>query len=339
MVRAAVVVRPNELELREVPIPSPGPCQALVRIEACSICNATDLKIFRGRLPFIPADAYPGILGHEAVGTVVETDSRAKAFPVGTRVLRPAAQVPGLGCFWGGFAEYGLVTDAAAAAGAGQKPAVPVHPGMQVVPRNIEPEAATQLVTWKEALSYLTSLRAEQARSVLVMGTGPVGLAMCALAKRAFNVPTVASLGRRTAGLERARRLGATATVNTSEPGPLPALRAMAPDGFDLVLDAAGDADLMRVALDVLKPDGRLGAYATDDSEKPSREQLSHDPRVLPGHCDESVAHTRVLDLVSSGALDLRALVSHCLPFDRLREGLRLVETREAVKVVIRISA
>jgi len=336
VVRAAVVVRPNQLELREVPIPSLGPCQALVRIEACSICNATDMKIFRGRLPFIPADAYPGILGHEAVGTVVEADALARAFPVGTRVLRPAAQVPGLGSFWGGFAEYGLVTDAAA--GAGQKSAAPVHPGMQVVPRNIEPEVATQLVTWKEALSYLTSLRAEEVHSVLVMGTGPVGLAMCALAKRAFNVPTVASLGRRTAGLERASRLGATATVNTSEAGPLPALRAIAPEGFDLVLDAAGDADLMRVALDVLKPDGRLGAYATDDSEKPSRRELAQDPRVRPGQCDESTAHTRVLDLVSSGALDLHALVSHCLPFDRLLEGLRLVETREAVKVVIRIS-
>lgn len=337
--RAAVVVRPNELELREVPVPIPGPYQALVRVEACSICNATDLKIFRGRLPFIPADDYPGILGHEAVGTVVKADSRARSFPPGIRVLRPWAQVPGLGAFWGGFAEYGLVTDAEAAAADGEKPPAPVHRGMQVVPRDIEPAVATQLITWKEVLSYMTILDAGEARSVLVMGTGPVGLAMCALAKKAFNLRTVVSLGRRAAGLERASSMGATATVNTSEAEPPAALRAIAPDGFDLALDAAGDADLMRLALDVLKPDGRLGAYATDDSEKPSRQGLAGDPRVRAGQCDESTAHARVLDLVGSGTLDLGALISHRLPFDQLVEGLRLVETREAVKVVINIGA
>jgi threonine dehydrogenase-like Zn-dependent dehydrogenase len=245
------------------------------------------------------------------------------------------AQAPGLGSFWGGFAEYGLVTDAASAAAEGVEPPPPVHKGMQIVPPDIEPELVTQLVGWKEALSYLTSLRAQEAERLLIMGTGPVGLEMCAVAKRVSCVPAVAALGRRTQGLEWARRMGADMTVNTKDEEPLAALRKIAPEGFDLVLDAAGDADLMRLALKVLKPHGRLGAYATDDAEKPSRRELAADPRVVAGECDESAAHERALELVSDGAIELGALVTHCLPFDQLEEGLRLVEMRQAVKVVI----
>lgn len=337
--RAAVVARPNELELREAPTPRPGAYQALVRVEACSICNGTDLKIFRGRLTFIPASSYPGILGHESVGIVVEADARARAFPVGARVLRPMAQAPGLGSFWGGFAEYGLVTDAPTAAAEGVEPPPPAHKGMQIVPPDIEPELATQLIGWKEALSYLTRVRAQEAERLLIMGAGPVGLEMCAVAKRVFRVPIVAALGRRPQGLEWARRMGADMTVNTGEAEPLSALQKIAPEGFDLILDAAGDADLMRLALKVLKPRGRFGAYASDDGAKPSRQELAADPRVVAGECDESTAHDRALELVRNGAIDLGALVTHRLPFEQLREGLRLVEAREAVKVVIRISS
>jgi len=338
-VRAAVVVRANELEFREVPVPKRGPYQALVRIEACAICNATDVKIFHARLPFVRADSYPGILGHEAVGTVIEADAKAKAFPVGARVLRPWAQVPGLGSFWGGFAEYGLVTDMAAAAADGQEPAPPIHRGMQLVPPDIEPALATQLVTWKECLSYLTGLQVGDAEQVLVMGTGPVGLAMCALARKVFRVPDVVCLGRREVGLERARKLGATATVNTAEVEAYAALRALASEGFDVVLDAAGDAGLVRLGLQVLKPQGRLGAYATEDSDKAPWLATTTDSRVYRGGCDESTAHDQALELARDGTLDLRALITHTLPFDQLLEGLRLVETRTALKVVTTIGA
>jgi threonine dehydrogenase-like Zn-dependent dehydrogenase len=337
-VRAAVVVRANELEFREVPVPKPGPYQALVRIEACAICNATDVKIFHRRLPFVRADSYPGILGHEAVGTVIEADAKAKAFPIGARVLRPWAQVPGLGSFWGGFAEYGLVTDMVAAAAEGQEPPQPVHRGMQLVPPDIEPALATQLVTWKECLSYLTSLRAKDAEHVLVMGTGPVGLAMCALARNAFHVPDVVCLGRRETGLEMARRFGATATVNTAEVEPYAALREIGPEGFDVVVDAAGDADLVRLGLQVLKPDGRLGAYATEDSDKAPWLATATDARVDRGGCDESTAHDEMLELERNGTIDLSALITHTLPFSQLPQGLHLVETRAALKVVITIT-
>jgi len=107
--RAAIVETPGRLEIREVPLPQPGDYQALVRMEACSICNATDHKIVEGQLPFISRDQYPGILGHESVGTVVEVGPRVRHFREGDRVLRVWAVVPGLNSFWGGFAEFGLV--------------------------------------------------------------------------------------------------------------------------------------------------------------------------------------------------------------------------------------
>ena len=114
--KAAVVEGAGQLVVREVPLPVMGPYSALVRIEACSICNSTDLKIIERH--FVSQIPVPLILGHESVGTVVERGPKVRRYALGQRVLRPGAEYDlarvGIASAWGGFAQYGLVTDLAA---------------------------------------------------------------------------------------------------------------------------------------------------------------------------------------------------------------------------------
>src|SRR5919197_3537271 len=75
--RAAVFLGPNEMELREVPRPEPGPGEVLVKVAACAVCG-TDLRIHgggktRGVVP-------PRVLGHEIAGEIAALGEGAERF-------------------------------------------------------------------------------------------------------------------------------------------------------------------------------------------------------------------------------------------------------------------
>lgn len=95
--RAAVLVKPKTLEIREFPLPAIGPGDALLRIEACGICG-TDYEQYEGGVP--PHDYYtpfPVIPGHEPLGLIAAIGERARerwGVDVGDRV----AVRSGYGC-------------------------------------------------------------------------------------------------------------------------------------------------------------------------------------------------------------------------------------------------
>ena len=82
--RAAMMVEPNRpLEVREIPIPQPGPGQVLVKIEVCGLCHS-DLHFWLGEHD-MPRDL-PAILGHEGVGRIVGLGPGVDRWRVGDRV-------------------------------------------------------------------------------------------------------------------------------------------------------------------------------------------------------------------------------------------------------------
>jgi propanol-preferring alcohol dehydrogenase len=84
--RAMILDAPHRpLQLREVPVPCPGPNQVLLRVHACGVCH-TDLHIVDGELT---EPKLPLILGHQIVGTVVEKGAQVKRFEPGERVGVP----------------------------------------------------------------------------------------------------------------------------------------------------------------------------------------------------------------------------------------------------------
>jgi propanol-preferring alcohol dehydrogenase len=84
--RAMVLEQPGQpLKMMEVPVPAPGPEQVLLRVHTCGVCR-TDLHVVDGDLPH---PKLPLILGHEIVGTVVETGSAVRKFKVGERLGVP----------------------------------------------------------------------------------------------------------------------------------------------------------------------------------------------------------------------------------------------------------
>jgi alcohol dehydrogenase, propanol-preferring len=87
-VKAALLTAPKRmLEMRQIPTPSPGPGELLVKVEACGVCH-TDLHI-RDAAAFPPGAPDPLILGHEGIGIVVDRGSGATRIPLGACVGAP----------------------------------------------------------------------------------------------------------------------------------------------------------------------------------------------------------------------------------------------------------
>ena len=112
--RAIVVSEPDRFATIELPKPPVGAFDALVKSDVAFICNATDRKLVQGTFPGISLDAYPLLLGHENVGTVVEVGEHVTSFAIGDRViggllLDPTVDTVHSG--WGGFCDYVLIRD------------------------------------------------------------------------------------------------------------------------------------------------------------------------------------------------------------------------------------
>ena len=92
--KAALLVQPRQIEVRDLPDPQPGPRDVLIRNDAVGVCGS-DIHIFQGHMNWnldegqqpIPLQQEPQVLGHEIAGTVVEIGSAVDDLSVGDRVI------------------------------------------------------------------------------------------------------------------------------------------------------------------------------------------------------------------------------------------------------------
>ena len=335
--KAVVVDKPGELKIADVPDVKIGDYQALVRTLACSICNGTDRKILRGTIPFFGPEGYPGILGHESVGRVVKMGAKVTSFSEGDLVFRPQAEVEGYNCCWGGFAEFGAVTDLKAIEADGAEITNHTHhPGQQVIPGEANVLEATVCITLKEVLSYLRALDVKPNNSLLVLGYGPVGLA-CAYMAKIIGMHPVIVAGRREEALRTALTFGADEVINTNTESIAEKTRTVLEGDVDVVIDAIGRAVIVEDAITALHPEGKIGLYAVVDR---GDAHLNHDDdkRIVPVGPNEAAAHDEIMQLWSSGKIHPDRFLTNVLPLDDIVAGFALIEQREAIKVAMNIA-
>jgi threonine dehydrogenase-like Zn-dependent dehydrogenase len=341
--RALVVQAPGDIRVENVPEPVINEYQALVRVKAASICNSTDTQILTGKFPvdWLDGQAFPGILGHEGVGEVVKTGAKVTAFHEGDHVFRPRAEIPGLGCFFGSFAEYGVVTDYAALLK--DHPETPVHfnwPMQQVIPAGIDPLLAPVLINLKEAYSALRNIGVRWESSVLVMGTGGVGLGFTHMAKL-HGVRNVISAGRRDERLDLARKFGADHAINTTRDD----LRKSVLDatngrGVDFIIEATGDASLYIELCRMLAPDGKMGIYGINNLQEFPLSMRHMPPSFWVGCLapDEPAAHKSMMDFVRLGIVKPEAYATDFVTMEEAPEAFKRVKDTEVIKIVIRVA-
>ena len=334
----------------EIPTPEPGPYEALVRIEACGVCNGTDSKMIHRT--FKGFDQYPALLGHEAVGKVVRLGNRVRHLALGDRVLLPFGrdcEVNGVryASGWGGFSQYGTVGDARAIEEDGLGPDSPYwsegHYGQISLPSDLEisPGDATMIVTFREVLAAIRNFGMVPGNSVVIFGAGPVGLTFTRLLTLSGVTDTVVfDLNPEKA--RRAVRFGAGQGYSSRETDPVAAVRALYPQGVDFVLDAVGVSSLMNTAMEIIADHGKICCYgisprtdfALDWSKAPYNWQLQFEQ--FPSKIQEGAVHGEILSWIREGRLRPADFITARLPFDRIDEAFQMIEERRTdLKTVI----
>jgi L-iditol 2-dehydrogenase len=340
--KAVVVEAAGVLSVRDVPEPNCGPYQALTKTLSCGLCG-TDKRIVKGQFY---RRSFPGILGHEALGRVIACGDGVRNFSVGDLVLRTTAvytneQLGGLSSLLGGIAELGTVTDWEALQH--DQPSQAILPwwfSQQKVPADFDPLAGGMLITLKEILSWLEQVGVTAGQSVGVVGLGPVGLLLVRVCKLLGASPVVA-VGRKPARLKLARELGADGVVQGALPGSGEAAQGF-PARYDLILDTAGDRELLETLPRYLAEGGRLAIYSVPEQQRMALDwtwgsDVPRDWSVIFRTPRESEQHQRALDCLKLGFVDFAPFLTHTFKMDEINSAWETLESGAGVKVTIEV--
>ena len=339
--RAAVVVKPGTVEVKSIPKPEPGPFEALVKIEACGLCGTTDRHLVAGTQCYHQSDHYPAVLGHEAVGAVVELGEKVSQFKIGDRVARATSIWPGerqgeLFSAWGGFAEYGIVRDRLALVEAGCEEYRDDYLALRQVlaPPDIDAVDASLAICVSELTSWVWQLGNLGGRSIAIGGTGLAAYAICAVASLAGAEPII-MIGRRDERLDHARKLGAHVTINSRKQDVAGEVRkATGGKGVQFFAEATGVDDVFGQGLNSLADGGTAAIYGAPDDQRYTLAMAGAPAnfiarRICP---QEHLAYPWACGAVQSGMIDSALFRTHV--FDGLEHINELLQLQEKGKVI-----
>ncbi|MEP7020527.1 MAG: zinc-dependent alcohol dehydrogenase family protein [Pseudonocardiales bacterium] len=343
--KALVYHGPGHKAWEDVPAPElAADTDAIVRVEATTICG-TDLHILKGDLPAMTDGR---IIGHEAVGTVTEIGPGVKNVAVGDRVLVSCISACGR-CRFCREARYGRCTN-----GGGwilgneidgtqaEYVRVPFADNSTYpAPAGVSDE---ELLMLSDILptSYEVGVLNGQVRPgdvVAVVGAGPIGLSAISSA-RLFSPSQVVAIDLAASRLDAAKVFGADVVVNNGLEDPIAAVMALTDGlGADVVIEAVGVPATFELAVDLVRPVGRvanIGVHGTPVTLHLER-LWDKDVTITSGLVDTYSTPT-LLRLLTSRQIDAQRFITHRFGFDEFIEAYdvfsRASETG-ALKVVI----
>lgn len=247
---------PQAIRARDLPVPAPGPGEALVQIAAVGV-NPADWKACAGFLPFLPDSFLPLIPGFDGTGTVVATGQGVEGLEPGTRVAFLSSLPLGRGGTWG---DYAICLAAQAVA----------------LPESLSFAAAATIpvpgISAREALLAQGQLASGE-RVLVNGGSGGTGLWAIQIAREA-GAQIAATAGPANQDLLAA--LGVACPIDYRHEDVAQRIAQWAPDGVDLLLDTVGQGSIADPAA-LIRPGGRYVAIETmlPDETLPDAERFA----------------------------------------------------------------
>jgi L-iditol 2-dehydrogenase len=343
---AAVYHGPNDLRVEEVPVPSIGKGELLVKVTSASICG-TDLRIFHGNHRMYPSGTVR-IPGHEVVGTIADAATENKSHAAGQRVFC----APNTGCGHclqcitgnnnlcanydaigvtsdGGFAEYVRI------------PANSVQQG-NVIPISdlVDPAVAALTEPFACVVRGQNALRMQPGEVVLVIGAGPIGVMHTKLAKArgAGRVIVSEMIPDRAA---QARKMGADRVVDPTSENLKQAVQEESQGrGADIIIVAAPAHAAQESALDLAAISGRVNFFGGLPKDRPTvnidSNLIHYKELVITATTACSTADCwQASQIINSGLVDLSDIVSQRFPLREAVAAFAAAEDRKSLKVVL----
>jgi threonine dehydrogenase-like Zn-dependent dehydrogenase len=339
---AAVLKDFDSLILEEVPMPEPEMNEVVIRVKACGVC-ATDYKAIKGirtnvRFPFIP--------GHEAAGIVAAVGPGVSHVKEGDEVICQPSGYCGVceHCRAGNthYCNKAFTTG-------GDGPA-DVRPGafaefmktdakcLLHKPAGISFEAAalTEPLSgaWKGIIQY-SDMRIGD--DVVIIGVGGIGL-LCLMVAKAAGAGHLIAVDTSAFARDKAIRSGATAAIDPSEGHTRERICEIMPDGPDLILEAAGQIEAVKLMVDLRRRGTRWNVFGITTHETFELDGgLTH---FLEGRMDASFGTTplamqKAIRLMERALVSPESIITHRFALEDIHEAINVMGQKERNKVMI----
>jgi L-iditol 2-dehydrogenase len=339
--RGAMYYSNKDIRLEEVPTPTIGPGELLVKIHSSGICGSDVMEWYR-------IHKAPLMLGHEIAGEVVEAGAGVEDFKTGDRVVA-THHVPCLTCHYclngnenvcqtllsetsfdpGGFCEYVRL------------PAINVDRGTWKIPDEVGYDQATFVEPLACVLGGQRRLGLKPGMSVLVLGSGISGVLHISLAK-ALGAGRVAATDISEYRLQAAKQFGADHVFPADQNIPELFRELNSGRGADAVIVTAGSLSAMNQALKTVERGGTILFFA------PTMEGETVPLSINDVFWRRNVALTTsyagspadcviALELIRAGRVSVDGMITHCFGLADTGRGFALVEKgEESMKIIIR---
>ena len=351
--KAWVLGDPDQLMLREKPVPVPARAEVLVRIDAVAIC-ATDLEIIHSGSPASILGGLPFnknfTPGHEYMGTVAALGPEVDEFKIGERIsveihagcgqCKRCRQGMYTSCLNYGKPEKGHRANGFTTDGGFAEYAVNHINTLALVPDTMSDAEATLVVTAGTSMYGLTELGGLVAgESVVVIGPGPIGLLAVAVAK-ALGASPVILTGTRNKRLAIGQELGADRIVNINDEDAVEVVRQLTGGiGADYVVECAGTETTINQAIHMTNRGGKicLAAFPHDPVTMDIAHLVKNNIYAYGIRGEGRSATRRAMALMAEKRFDAIRIHTHTFPLADLPTALRYARERvdDAIKVVV----
>ena len=337
--RVAMYYNNQEIRVEEMPKPTIGPDEVLIKIEASGICGSDVIEWYR-------IHKAPLVLGHEIAGQIVEVGNEVKKYRVGDRVAA-SHHVPCNTCYYclrghhtvcdtlrstnfypGGFAEFVRL------------PAINVDRGIYTLPEEMSYEEGTFIEPLACVLRAQRISRVSSGQSVLVLGSGISGLLHIQLA-RALEAGKVIASDVTAYRLKAAKDLGADEIVQARDLTPARLRDINQGRLADQVIISTGAREAQLQALSMVERGGTVLFFAPTDQGVTIPLSVNdlffrNDITLTTSYAGSPADHFRALELIQAGVLNIPRMITQRLGLADTARGFQLVAgAKESIKVII----
>ena len=342
--KAAVYYAPGDIRVEERPEPAPTTDNLIVQVRACAICG-TDLKLATIGNPRCHP---PRIIGHEMVGEIVHAGADVPWFAPGERITLATTVAcgncpycdRGLGnmCpnakpisydFDGAFAQYVAIPPMALAGG-----------NVIKLPEAVPDDAAALSEPLSCAINAQELAGLKASDRVLIVGGGPLGALHAEVAK-ALGAADVMVVQRSEPRLSLLRRLRDVHVIDGAAEDVAMVVKERTEGlGADVVIVCAPSREAQEQAIGLARKGGAISLFA---SLPKGASDITLDSRIIHygelrvvGASDSRPEHvTRAVQMMAAGKIDWERLITHRLPLAEIHAGLKLMQEKQSLKVLI----
>jgi len=342
-VKALVKYSPGQfnMEIQDVPEPSPSPGQVKVSVHAAGICGS-DLHIYYDKIG-IPM-RYPVTVGHEFAGVIVEIGEGVEGLAVGEKVLSETTFSTCGECWWcrhgsdqlcqdrhvigywenGVFAPYVVVP-------ARRIHKLPVSVNLDEAPV-IEPISGCY-----HCVIEVTGVKVND--WVLVTGPGPIGVISALIAKASGARVIIVGTGEDSIRLQICREVGIDRVINLTEEDPEEVIQKLVgKDGIDIFFECAGAQKAVELGVGLLKREGKytqIGLFK-------DKVHLDMDPlifkeiKMFGAYAHKWSAWEKAIELYTTDKVQVGKLISDVLPLREWKNAFEKLRRKEALKIMLK---